>query len=311
MSKLLEYIAVEDAVKNIVGHDTFHRILHYLKSKNLIFWGGTDERLRIKSIFVFLVYKYANNIGYQRLTKMVKWPIVSSHKSWQHNTHVMLYALKEWGKSMIDVGQPGDWNTLKRGVALGGDVTSRINLAADSVDFPLQTPQGTLRTDEDWSYKCKSLGSRFMVIVDGKTRIRCAFGRYSPKLYDSHFIDKQKEWFNENLVGAVIVADQHFSTANNYICTDNLLFVTATQEAKSNKRKRGKGADKSQVAVQDPQVQSFNKKVYAWRSKSELPFAFAKNKFLALSQKFAEDKSYHECLVWFALGLYNSRSSLR
>jgi hypothetical protein len=49
-----------------------------------------------------------------------------------------------------------------------------------------------------------------MVLADGKGVIRKLWGGYSPKIHDGNWLEIHKEWFEENLVGGVVVADNHF-----------------------------------------------------------------------------------------------------
>ena len=41
-------------------------------------------------------------------------------------------------------------------------------------------------------------------------RVRKIWGGYSPKVYDSHLIEANRDWFEDKLKGAEVVADQHF-----------------------------------------------------------------------------------------------------
>ncbi len=49
-----------------------------------------------------------------------------------------------------------------------------------------------------------------MILKDSKGKIRKMWGRYSPKLYDEHFLEVYKRWFEQNLKGVGVIADQHF-----------------------------------------------------------------------------------------------------
>lgn len=48
-----------------------------------------------------------------------------------------------------------------------------------------------------------------MILKDGRERIRKMWEGYSPKVYDGHFLELAKKWFERRLEGAGEVANQH------------------------------------------------------------------------------------------------------
>jgi hypothetical protein len=48
------------------------------------------------------------------------------------------------------------------------------------------------------------------VLRDGHGRIRKVWGGYSPKIYDGSLLELNREWFEENLANAGVIADQQF-----------------------------------------------------------------------------------------------------
>jgi hypothetical protein len=50
-----------------------------------------------------------------------------------------------------------------------------------------------------------------MFLVDGRCKILKVWGGYSPKTFDGHWVRAYKEWLEDELGGAGVVADNHFS----------------------------------------------------------------------------------------------------
>jgi len=62
--------------------------------------------------------------------------------------------------------------------------------------------QSTSRSSDTWSYKENGPAQRFTFLMDYKRRIRKVWGGYTPKLYDGHFLQERKWWFEGKLQSA-------------------------------------------------------------------------------------------------------------
>ena len=76
-----------------------------------------------------------------------------------------------------------------------------------------------------------------MTLTDGKRRIRQLWGGYSPKVFDGHFLQDNKYWFETQLQGSVVVADQHFEYGKKNF--EGLHFHTPWKTPSTGKRKAG------------------------------------------------------------------------
>ena len=95
---------------------------------------------------------------------------------------------------------------LHKAVTLKKEV-ERVNLWLDSTDAPMEGKERIRRFSSKWSYKCAGPARRYMVLSDAKGRIRKIWGGYSLKIYDGHLVEANKDWFEDKLKGAEVVAD--------------------------------------------------------------------------------------------------------
>jgi hypothetical protein len=85
----------------------------------------------------------------------------------------------------------------------------------------------------------KRPGQRFMTIQDGKGLILKVFGGYSPKVFDAHFMNHNKQFLEEEMKGAVMLGDEHFRTTSQYF--DGPKIVTNVPEKKKAEKKKKSG----------------------------------------------------------------------
>ena len=104
------------------------------------------------------------------------------------------------------------------------------NLWIDSSDFKTTKIAGEGKKSAYFSYKSKSFGRRFMVLRDGKGRVMKLWGGYSPKIYDSHFVEAYCDWFEENLLGGFVYGDGHFVAAAKMLKKSGVKFITPRDE---------------------------------------------------------------------------------
>ena len=114
--------------------------------------------------------------------------------------------LKSWGKSTVILGSNSDWAKSMRNVNRGksflsyvfGQIpqTSNWKNVEIGVERALSGVTSAIVPEEDTLF-----------LQDGKGRIRKMWGGYSPKVYDCHWLEIWKDWFEENLKGAGVIAD--------------------------------------------------------------------------------------------------------
>lgn len=296
-----EYAEIEFIVKSRVTNRVFNTMLNYLEAHRPSLWGEEQPRNFLKRNLIMALYKDMENIGYQKLLKEVRFGTKLNHKSLEHNTEAIREVLAEWGKASVKLGSVNDWNTALRNVQLNKKLEG-VNLWIDSTDFPMEKKKGRGPKDPYWSYKENTLGSRFMFILDGKGRIRKAWGGYSPKVYDSHFLEIQKDWIEENMSGAGFIADSHFKSASKLF--KNIEIFTAYEEPSNGKRKQS-GENIQKLTKEQ---QAWNKAIHSTRARVENPFGEIKTLFHACGNKWSDTKEQLDMLVWVAIGILNNKT---
>ena len=96
-------------------------------------------------------------------------------------------------------------------------IMPKLCLWIDSTDFGHEKKEGESTQDPDWSYKCNKPGGRYMLLIDGKSRVRKMWAGYEPKLWDGGFVKVMKDWFTEFLSGAGVLGDGHFAWASDHV----------------------------------------------------------------------------------------------
>lgn len=88
----------------------------------------------------------------------------------------------------------------------------------DSTDSRLMSKRKVRKKRSEWRYKGSS-PRRYMVIKDRIGAIRALWGLYSPKLYDSTFLESRKQNVEKELHGATFLSEEdRGSLIGNHIC---------------------------------------------------------------------------------------------
>ena len=138
-----------------------------------------------------------------------------------------------------------------------------------------------------------------MVFIDTRHQIRKLWGGYSSKIYDGHFLEIQRDWIEENLAGAKIIADQYFDCGRTYL--KNVTFLVPIK--KPSKRKRGE--DLKDLKQLTKEQQTRNKAIRSVRARVESPFGWIKTYFQALNSPWYSDPALLDCVVWLTIGIHN------
>lgn len=223
-------------------------------------------------------------------------------------------AFRTWAKTQLVLGTAKDWDhaasNLRRIKGL-----EKINLWMDSTDIQMAHRDGWKRAGPHYSGKMKKWAQRFQVLQDASGRILQAWGGYSPKVYDAHWVDMMKETVEEKLGGGHIVADCHYSTANQYLedigGKTGVKFYTPYPKPGGGKRKKGKKTSSNNddesvgIAKLSKEKLTWNDKISNHRGRVEGPFGVMKQKWKCLDAAFPEDLEQHNCVVDLACAAYN------
>lgn len=176
------------------------------------------------------------------------------------------------------------------------------NLLMDSTDCPIVTAPDRGPQTEYWSGKSNCNAQRFMVITDFQGRIQEVFGGYSPKVYDAHFVQIMKSHFVKNYSKAIFLADNHFSSVNDYF--EYPKFYCPTRETNTNSDSVDPETQEGLNTLTKKQ-QMKNNAIRVARGKVERPFAVTKTKFQALEEKWKEELPQLTYLFFVACAVHN------
>lgn len=137
-----------------------------------------------------------------------------------------------------------------------------------------------------------------MILVDHTGRIRRVWGGYSPKLFDGHFLEVERDWLEDNLVGATVMADNHFEWGKK-----NLKQVTFHTKILAPPKKTKNNKDIGKLSKRE---QKYNQEVGRLRAPVEEIFGIMKAKCVALTKPWAESEEQLDALVWMMIGVINT-----
>lgn len=286
-----------------IGANAYTSILHYCTASNMQLWCESPGRGFVRKSVLLALYKDIKAIGYTQLVAKVKTWYPGSTHSLKHNTKELRKYFAAWAQQYIQMGTIHEWKEAVKYISVP-DCIKHACLLMDSVDLRLIGKQSTSKKDDSWSYKANSPAQRYMVLVDAKGIIRRWWGGYTPKLYDGHFVQNRKRWFEQKLKGAGVVADQHFQWGAQNL--KKVKFYTPFKNPPTH-RKRGRRSRKERntEATLTKAQQEFNKKLRRFRAKVELPFARIQAKFKALQKPWQEEERQQDYLVELAFGVIN------
>jgi hypothetical protein len=139
-----------------------------------------------------------------------------------------------------------------------------------------------------------------MALSDGRGRVRKLWGGYSPKIFDGHFIEERRKWFEKHLAGAEVIADQHFRWGQKHL--KKVTFHIAKPEPKKEGGRKNREDNVNDLTAKEKKV---NIAIKESRARVEIPFGVIAKKFAALSRPWAEEDQQLDYLVTFAIGVAN------
>jgi hypothetical protein len=294
----LSFPQVQEHVHKKIGTERTQTIINFIKGYEPKLWGTQNGVRQYVDMMIYLaIYKDIFGVGYSALSHQVQFVRVWD-KTLKHNVQLLRKLLMKWGKTKIALGDKTAWEYAMRKRKPGRKIQD-CNLLIDSADFRLTGSNSASPKNSGWSAKLGKPAQRYMILYDGRGEIRKVWGGYSPKVYDSDFIKIQKQFLDDELPGAVVLGDNHFAKANEYL--DNCPFYCTVAEKSRKRDSSGK-----RVATLTKEQREWNRQVSDLRSSVEHPFGNIKKKFAAL-QCFAEGEKQQDYLVTFAFGVINDK----
>jgi hypothetical protein len=292
----IEYAVIRAQVLDRIGERQFNDLLRHIKHAKVGLWGLYKGRRFVEDQLVLWLYHDLFDKGYTLIEKTVRLPYKTSHKSLDHNAKVLRLAGEQWGRSKVVLGNLEEWQKSMRGVHWDKEKMPKLCLWMDSTDLVREKTKGTSTKDFDYSFKENGPGGRYMILMDGKSRIRKMWAGYEPKIWDGGFIKVTKDWLSEYLAGAG-VADHHFAWAYQHVPTAEWYVPEIEPKPKNSEV----------VAPAVKRVQRWNRAVRAVRARVEHPFGEIDRTWEILREPWQEDQFQLDALAWVAIGVHNMK----
>jgi len=288
---------IKEEVCRKFGPKGFDSFLTHLKKNPPSLWGEIQPLYFLERNLVLALYHDQNNIGYDKILKLIDHGLSFGHNSFQNNTKKIRKAGRVWGESTVNLGGFSDWKVAMQSMKkLKGPFKDvQALLFQDSVDFCLQKKSDRGPSSSFWSGKIHKPACQFQVIQNCKGQVVKAWGGYSPKIMDSYWLELKQKWIRTCLQGATIVGDTHYSVGKT-------LFKDPVYITKVNKPRPETKNEETAITKKQKQV---NSSIDAIRACVEHPFAWMKNHFKVLTVAFAEEPEQLDAAVWTAIGAYN------
>lgn len=294
---------VKELVLEKIRPEIVEEMIKYIQDSNLNLWGTDQPRNFVSHMVLLTLFKDIEYVGYDKLSSHVNCGYVIGHSSIIHNITLIRKALKKWAKKYIEIGCESDWKAAARHCKFKGDFSS-VNLFMDSTDIHIKQTKERGPSSDFWSGKNSCSGWRYMMISDAKGIVRKVWSGYTPKLYDGHFLQANKDYIEEHFYDAHIVADAHFSLGKTTF--RHPIFYTNYTITKSKKRDRDQDSDEDDpVATLVKKKEEFNKSHSKVRARVEQPFALIGNRFKSLHNVWMEDLDQLNYLIFYSVAVHN------
>lgn len=185
------------------------------------------------------------------------------------------------------------------------DKFKKLALWIDSSDFPIWKRKGRGRKSEHWSGKIARPARRYMFLSDAQGRVRKVWGGYSPKLYDAHLCEANKDWFREHCNDVGIIGDMHFKSAAAAELKPAILYGPSEDEQWN---EEDDCIDAPSITQKHLTLKQKHKDLH---SRIERAPGAIKNRFQCLEEAWPEELHQLDCVVRFASGLHNFLLNVR
>jgi hypothetical protein len=293
VSKAVLRAEVERKLKPLVYRD----IIQFMGNKELKLWGEDRPRLFQQTCVLICMYQDLFGLSLRGLRRAIKswWP--HDRKTLTHNHSRIRKVLGKWGKKKVVLGTAPDWNQAVRNWEMPKGLNG-VNLWLDSVDFQQVGKTTEEKTSDRWSFKLNAPGQRYLVLFDGKGKVRQWWGGYTPKLFDGHALQLEKRWLKRNLQGGRVIADQHFAWGTKLSKKVRFHIKFKKHRIPGKKGQMKLGLTKKETV--------YNRGVNQVRARVESWFGKMGKKVAQLGNIWYGSDEEQDSLVSFAIGVLNS-----
>lgn len=297
---VLEWVTLRDLVIKRLSKKVYDQLVSFIQHQNLHLWGEQRPHNFEERITATTLYKYLTNTGFNTLASDTKSWLYQSNVSLPHNAERIILSLQEWGEQQIKLGNSIEWELAARSVPRSGSLKN-VNLWMDSTDFPKQKKRGKGPASKHWSFKLNRPGRRFMVLRDGRRRVRKLWGGYRPKIHDAVFLEVERRALQKELKGAVVVADTHFSVGKKLFSDPK--FITPPTPVDESDPSAAQISDKTLTKKE----RRDNTAIHALRARVEQPFGLIKTWWECLKNPWSGSDNLLDAVVVLAFGCYNAK----
>jgi len=238
--------------------------------------------------------------GYNDLSKEFRNWLGIAGPTLSHNTKLIRKEIGEYFSQFISIGTRSEWDRRASRLSKSKELAD-VNLFIDSSDFPLEGTNSSSTKSLFRSFKQNGLGIRFMFVVDANGMIRFVSPGYTPKLYDGHFLELYKPYFEEKFTNSCMIGDMHFEKGKEIF--NNVTFKVPVRQPNSSKRT----SDGRPIPQLNETLRRYNENHKTLRNQVELPFAKLTSMFYSLNIPWKENISQLEYLVTIGAGVINKR----
>lgn len=292
---------VRNFVIQKIGRECFLKLVDFAKESHVKLMGEQVSLQRIPTVVALSLYRDLTGQGYQRILSQVRLSWIYSDLSFRTNTKRLRAALHKWARKQIKRGTWGEWDQAAKDCRLPKRLRD-ITLWIDAVDFPVERGPGR---SQFWSHKLGRPGLQYMVIRDGKRKIRGLYGGHSPKTYEGTWLRSHKELMEEQWAGGVFVGDEHFHKANTYF-SDPVFHTTVraipSQEVSSQKNQ---SVSSSERAALTRKQELHNSEISDARARIESVCGQLSHTFQCLTKPWAEEFEQLDYVVNIAAAVAN------
>eukprot|EP00727_Mastigamoeba_balamuthi_P005106 m51a1_g14594 hypothetical protein (686) ;mRNA; r:1158602-1161177 len=268
------YSGVQKHVEKFVPKAVVTELIERARQEHSHLWALREPAHFVDKAVYLVLFKDLKGVGYGALhASVLRWMPIAT-KSFTQNQKILCKVFARWGHQQICWSTFKDQKTMAKQLQLP-KALCKVTVAIDSVNFPKPGTHGS----DKWSFKENCPAGHFMVALDMQGRPVGVWGPYSPKLFDSHWIQANKKMLKLLFPNDVFIADNHFAWAQDNMKTPAFF---ATYACPPN-HPATEGVAKLLV-----KKRILNRQIEDIRSRVESPFGVIKENVKAVGRPFAE-----------------------
>jgi len=217
----------------------------------------------------------------------------------QINTRRIRDVLCDWADEQIFLGDPESWDAAAADIPFPSHLRS-VRFWIDSSDVPIERQKGRGPSSAYWSGKMGRPARRYMFLLDGDQVISKMWGGYSAKLYDGHFVESHKQWFDKKLSDVAVIGDTHFHSVRRELRKCQIIAPRPTPATTNQET----GQDEERLTAAQ---QKKNAEIRRIRARCEQPFSYIKSQMQILKRPWAEDLHELDSVITIGSAIHNCK----